>query len=100
MQNYLLAVLHGMMRLLRVCLGRVKSLLVLPQSSNASYGLLAIGVSVDLDSSRLDAVSRSVLWGPSGWAPDERPAPVYLMSAASHSAVGDGAALRRRRFDV
>lgn len=100
MQNYLLAVLHGMLRLLRACLRQVKSLLILPQSSNAGYGLLAIGVSVDLDSSRLDAVSRSVLWGPGGWAPDQRPAPVYLTSTALHSAVGDGARLRRRRFDV
>ena len=100
MQYYLLAVLHGMSRLLQICLGRVKALLVLPQTPTASYGLLAIGVSVDLDSSRLDAVSRSVLWGPGGWVPDERPAPVYLTSAATHSAAGDSARRRCRRFDV
>lgn len=100
MQNLLLAVLHGMLRFLHVCRGQMKRLLVPPQTSNASYSLLAIGVSVDLDSSRLDAVSRSVLWGPGGWVPDAKPAPVYWMSTAPDTAVGDVARVRRRRFDI
>ncbi|MFN0056291.1 MAG: hypothetical protein ACKV0T_29445 [Planctomycetales bacterium] len=86
MQNQLLAMLHGMAQFLRRCWQRGKDVFFLSGFSGASGRLEMLVLSADFDSSRLDAVSRSVLWGAGVLTPDPKPAAVYSSCAARCSA--------------
>ncbi|MBS0264679.1 MAG: hypothetical protein JSS02_22280 [Planctomycetes bacterium] len=50
------------LQLIRRCLAQVGGWFVFPQSSLGWFGLGAFSLSADLDSARLDVVSRSLLW--------------------------------------
>lgn len=82
MQNHLLAILHGILRILRLCRQRVWGAFVLPRGNSGKLDspalcrLGALGFSADFDSARLDAVSRSVLWGAGVLSPQPVPAKV------------------------
>jgi hypothetical protein len=61
--NVIVLCLALILRLLRSCLKLVGGMFVLQRVRAGKLGLGAIALSVDLDSARLDAVSRSLLWG-------------------------------------
>jgi hypothetical protein len=99
MHHLLVFVLHSVVRGLLVRIGRVGRTLVRPWSLDGSWSLGAMGLSVDLDSSRLDAVSRSLAWGAGMLVP----CPVHASDPTSSSPTGamrphpaKGPAFRRR----
>ena len=80
MQNHLLTILHWTLRILRLCRQQVWGVFVLPRGSSGAFDrramsrLGAMGFSADFDSARLDAVSRSVMWGAGVLSPEPVPA--------------------------
>jgi hypothetical protein len=92
MQNDLLAILHWTLRILRLCRQQVWGVFVLPRGNLgrsewlAMSRLGAMGFSADFDSARLDAVSRSVMWGAGALSPEPVPAPVRVPRRAAISA--------------
>lgn len=101
MQNQLLAILHWTLRFLRLCRQRVWGVFVLPRGNSGSLELLAMsrlramGLSADFDSARLDAVSRSVLWGAGVLSPEPVPAKISAPRNSARSA-GEYGAIRLR----
>jgi hypothetical protein len=75
MQNFVIAALAWTWRLLRACLKRATNAFVLPTPAGA-FNPGAVPLCVDLDSARLDAVSRSLLWGTGVLAPEPTKAAV------------------------
>ncbi len=64
MQNNVVALcLTLILRLLRNCFRQIAGMFVLQPTRPGTFRLGALSLSVDLDSARLDAVSRSLLWG-------------------------------------
>lgn len=98
MQNHLLAILNGILRVLRLSIGQLGGTYVLPRSHTDPvwYGVLV--VSADFDSARLDAASRSVLWGYGGVFPQPVPAPIRTPNVVILTAAPPGASRWRRRF--
>src|SRR6185312_3950659 len=102
--NQLLAILHWTLRILQVCLARIGGVLVLlsgdtrPMRPAASAGGRLWGHSIDFDSARWKAVSRSGLWFPGFpcWSP--LPALVRVRKGTAGAEAGPGAAPSRRRF--
>lgn len=75
MQNHLLAILQWILRIVRLTGQQAGEAFVLLRRSTDPERLGVLGVSVDIDSARLDAVSRSVLWGSGMLCPGSVPAP-------------------------
>lgn len=94
MQDRLWAILDAMMTLLRVC---CDALCGTPSQTGAAARIPSLGsfwLSIELDSSRMDVVSRSVFWGGAGPPEALQSAPVAVASpplttAAAVRAVGD-----------
>jgi hypothetical protein len=97
MQNNVIVVcLALILRLLRNCFKQVAGMFVLRRTRAGWYGLSAISLGVDLDSSRLDAVSRSLWWGSAipipeparaaGCPPLSVPRPVFAGTGRWHGA--------------
>jgi hypothetical protein len=63
MQTFVLLCLASILRLLQSCLQQVGGMFVLRRTRAGQFGWGVISLSVDLDSARLDAVSRSLMWG-------------------------------------
>ena len=63
MQNVFILLMASVLRLLRGCFRQIAGLFVLSRARAGRFGLGAFPLSVDLDSARLDAVSRSLWWG-------------------------------------
>ena len=64
MQNNVITLcLALILRLLRNCFKQAAGMFVLRRGDSGWFGLGALSLSVDLDSARLDAVSRSLWWG-------------------------------------
>lgn len=93
MQNALLAILHWTLRIVRLCRQWLWGVFVLPRGNSGRIG--AMGLSADFDSARLDAVSRSVLWGAGAWSPEPVPARVRVPRNTVSSAELHGAIQRR-----
>lgn len=92
MQHPLLAILHGILRILRLCRQRLWSVFVWPRNGSGSLERLALsrlgamGFSADFDSARLDAVSRSVLWGAGVLSPEPVPARARALRSTANAA--------------
>jgi hypothetical protein len=114
MQNDLLAILHWILRFLRLGIARTGRLLILPPGPLDSCYAGFPGASADFDSARLDAVSRSLLWGAGVLSPERvatancpsesTAGALALRGMASNGAAWNDAALmgigrRRRRID-
>ncbi|MSR56760.1 MAG: hypothetical protein EXS05_03695 [Planctomycetaceae bacterium] len=99
MQNHTIAIVSWGLRLLRICGKQIGALLVLPTTVHHPLGLGSMVMSVDLDSSRLDAVSRSVLWGAGVLSPEPVPAAVRLPATEAHRRAMPTARQFRRRLD-
>lgn len=69
MLNALWSLLIGMLAMLRTCGVAVRRAFDLQAGLSGTPGRGAIWFIPDLDASRLDAVSRSILWGGSGSSP-------------------------------
>src|SRR5258708_1553220 len=61
--NVIMLGLTMVLRLLQRCAAQFRGMFVLRRGRAGRFGLGAFSLSVDLDSARLDAVSRSLLWG-------------------------------------
>lgn len=61
--NVIMLCLALILRLLRYCFRQVAGMFVFQPTRTGTFRLSAMPLSVDLDSARLDAVSRSLLWG-------------------------------------
>jgi hypothetical protein len=70
MQNDLLAILQWILRFLRPGVAWAGRLFVLSRELLGDFGAGFPGASADFDSARLDAVSRSLLWGAGVPAPE------------------------------
>lgn len=99
MQSHILAVVSWGLRLLRICGKQIGVILDLPTTGHRSLGLGAMAMSVDLDSSRLDAVSRSVLWGAGVLSPEPVPAAVRVPALDARMGALPDARHYRRRLD-
>ncbi|MBI3862145.1 MAG: hypothetical protein HY290_09650 [Planctomycetia bacterium] len=64
------------LRILRRCIAQVGGWFVFPRSQPGKLGLGLFSLSADLDSSRLDVVSRSLWWGCG--LPNPKPVPVAV----------------------
>jgi hypothetical protein len=97
MQNQLLAILHWTLRFLRLFRQWMWGAFVLPRGNSGPLELLAMrrlgamGLSADFDSARLDAVSRSVLWGAGALSPEPVPAKIRTPRNPARSAGEFGA---------
>ena len=97
--NVILLCLALILRLFRGCLKQLGGMFVLRRTHAGRFGLDAIALSVDLDSARLDAVSRSLWWG-SG-VPIPEPAlkavcpPIPVSRPVRWHGAGPGTFLRR-----
>jgi hypothetical protein len=79
MQNHIVILcVANILRLLRAACRQVQEWFVLPQNSSGRPGLVGFLLSTDLDSARLDVVSRSLWWGCG--APTPKPVPVTICS--------------------
>lgn len=99
MHHLLVIVLHSVVRGLLIRIRRFGRTLVRPWSLDGSLSLGTMWLSADLDSSRLDAVSRSLAWG-SGML---IPCPFHASASTSSSPTGamrphpaKGVSFRRR----
>lgn len=99
MHSHIIAIVSWGLRFFRICGKQVGVLLALPTTIHHSLGLGAMVMSVDLDSSRLDAVSRSVLWGAGVLSPEPVPAAVRLPAADAHRRAMPTAGHFQRRLD-
>ena len=63
MQNVVTLCLTLVLRLLRNCYRQIAGMFVLQPARPGTFRLVALSLSVDLESARLDAVSRSLWWG-------------------------------------
>jgi hypothetical protein len=80
--NVIVLCLALILRLFRSCLKQVGGMFVLRRTHAGRIGLGAFSLSVDLDSARLDVVSRSLLWGSGIPIPERAPAARYSAVAA------------------
>lgn len=82
MQNNVIVVYLALaLRLLQTCLKQIGGMFVLRRVRAGKFGWGAISLGVDLDSARLDAVSRSLLWGSGIPIPEPVPAAYCLPHA-------------------
>ncbi|MGQ0636560.1 MAG: hypothetical protein ACT4QC_18250 [Planctomycetaceae bacterium] len=86
MQNLLLALLSWTVRMLNRCRQRCGAALVLPGAAGTNILAGTFSLGVDVDSPRLDPVSRSLLWGAGAVLPRLVPAEVCPRRCASSAA--------------
>ena len=92
--NVIMLCLALILRLFRSCLKQVGGLFVLRRIRTGGYGLGAFSPSVDLDSARLDVVSRSLLWGSGMSIPERVPAAGYSAAFALRAGARAGSRVR------
>jgi hypothetical protein len=63
MQNFVWLCLTLILRLLSGCGRQLKRMFILERAHSGRFAWSTFSLSVDLDSARLDVVSRSLLWG-------------------------------------
>lgn len=76
--NIVMLCVAFVLHLIRRCLAQVGGWFVFPRSHTGWMSLGAFSLSADLDSARLDVVSRSLWWGMEG--PKPQPVPVVVYS--------------------
>jgi len=80
--NVIMLCMASVLRLLWSCIGQLKRGFALPRVHTGHLGLGAFSLTADLDSARLDVVSRSLWWGSGVPIPKPVPMPALPPIAA------------------